>query len=290
MRIALIGYGEVGQTLAADLFQGGSDLVVWDRLFATPDGELGQLAGKIGHIRPSRGMKEAVAGRGLVVSAVTAAECVAAAREASSSLLPGTYYLDLNSVSPASKAEAAGLIEAKLGRYVEGAVMSPIRPRGVASPILVGGPHAQSFLPLARSLGFLGAQLYSERIGDASAAKMCRSVMIKGLEALLTESLLAARYYGVEDVVLASLQDQFPANDWPQIALYMITRSLQHGRRRAEEMREAARTVSDAGIDALMSHACADRQDWASAHFKALEHGQLAGLLDALLGKGEIEA
>jgi 3-hydroxyisobutyrate dehydrogenase-like beta-hydroxyacid dehydrogenase len=113
--------------------------------------------------------------------------------------------------------------------------------------------------------------------------------MIKGLEALLTESLLAARHYGVEDVVLASLKDQFPAGDWPQIARYMITRSLQHGRRRAEEMREVARTVMEAGIDPFMSRACADRQDWAAAHFTASEHGQLAGMLDALLGRTRVK-
>src|SRR5205814_2940164 len=76
---------------------------------------------------------------------------------------------------------------------------------------------------------------------------MCRSVIIKGMEALLAESLLTARRHGVEDAVLASLQDLFPVGDWRALARYMISRSLQHGRRRAEEMREAVKTVAEAG-------------------------------------------
>ena len=85
------------------------------------------------------------------------------------------------------------------------AVMSPIHPKRVASPMLFGGPHAAEFLPIARQLGFIGASVFSDQIGSASAAKMCRSVMVKGMEALLGESLLAARHYGVEDAVLESL-------------------------------------------------------------------------------------
>src|SRR2546429_5318848 len=112
----------------------------------------------------------------------------------------------------------------------------------------LGGPHARAFLPLAQSLGFAGANVYSDAIGAASAAKMCRSVIIKGMEALLAESLLTARRHGVEDAVLASLQDLFPVRDWRALARYMISRSPQHGRRRAEGMREAAKTVAEAGF------------------------------------------
>src|SRR5256885_9989776 len=109
----------------------------------------------------------------------------------------------------------------------------------------LGGPHARVCLPLAHSLGFADAEVYSDAIGAASAAKMCRSVIIKGMEALLAESLLTARRHGVEDAVLASLQDLFPARDWRSLARYMISRSLQHGRRRAEEMREAGKNAAE---------------------------------------------
>jgi 3-hydroxyisobutyrate dehydrogenase-like beta-hydroxyacid dehydrogenase len=282
-RICLIGFGEVGQRLAADLRSAGqSDLSTWDVLFADP-GSVPSRALRGADVRVGGNAADALAGANIVISAVTAAECVAAAQSASASLAPGVLYLDLNSVSPRTKADAASAISAAGGRYVEAAVMSPIAPKGVASPILLGGPHAQAFLPVGRLLGFAGAEVFSAVVGRASAAKMCRSVMIKGIEALLTESLLAARRYGVESTVLASLNDLLPVADWPARSRYMITRSLQHGRRRAAEMREVAATVREAGIEPWMSAACAARQDWAAAYADAMRGETLEAVLDAIL-------
>jgi 3-hydroxyisobutyrate dehydrogenase-like beta-hydroxyacid dehydrogenase len=127
--------------------------------------------------------------------------------------------------------------------------------------------------------------VYADTIGAASAAKMCRSVIVKGMEALLAESLLTARHYGVEDAVLASLRDLFPVGDWGRLARYMISRSLQHGRRRAEEMREAVLTVAEAGFEPWMSTGCVERQQWAAAHAEALRHEALTDMLDNLLGR-----
>jgi 3-hydroxyisobutyrate dehydrogenase-like beta-hydroxyacid dehydrogenase len=282
-RIALIGYGEVGQILAADLKVAGvDDLRLWDRLFPTPASAPSCAAAATG-ARIATSMAEALEGRTLVISAVTAANCVPAAREAAAAIAPGAVYFDLNSVAPQTKRAAAAAIETGGGRYVEAAVMSPIAPKRIGSPMLIGGPHATAFEPLARKLGFAGIRVFDGAVGRASAAKMCRSVMIKGLEALFAESLLAARRHGVEQTVLESLRDLFPHEDWERIAAYMISRSLEHGSRRAEEMREAAHAVSDAGIDPLMSLACAARQDWAAARRPARAPGSLAELLDTVL-------
>ena len=282
--VALIGYGEVGQTLAADLAVAGiRDISAWDALFPLPASTPSRAAGSSGHVRAALSMADALSERTLVISAVTAANCVPAAREAAASLPPGAYFLDLNSVAPATKRAAAAAIEAAGGRYLEAAVMSPIGPKRIASPILIGGKHGASFEPVARTLGFTGIRVFDAHVGRASAAKMCRSVMIKGLEALLTEGLLAARHHGVEATVLESLHDLLPAADWQRIASYMIGRSQQHGRRRAEEMREAALAVGEAGVEPLMSLACATRQDWAAAHPAAGEPEALAERLDALL-------
>jgi len=230
-------------------------------------------------------MAEAVSGSSMVICAVTAGECRAAAGEAAPALTRGALYLDLNSVSPRTRTEAARTIEAAAVRFVEAAVMSPIAPKRIASPMWLGGPHAGAFLPLAQSLGFAGAKVYSDAIGAASAAKMCRSVIIKGMEALLAESLLTARRHGVEDAVLASLQDLFPVGDWRALARYMISRSLQHGRRRAEEMREAVKTVAEAGFEPWMSRGSVERQEWAAAHAEALSEQALTDMLDHMLAR-----
>lgn len=283
-RIALIGYGEVGQTLAADLHTAGMrDISAWDRLFPLPASAPSHMAREAGHVRAAPSMADALNERTVVISAVTAANCICAAREAAASIPPDAYYFDLNSVAPATKRAAAAAIEAAGGRYIEAAIMSAIGFRRIASPMLIGGTEAGSFASLARALGFTGVEVFDVRVGRASAAKMCRSVMIKGLEALLTEGLLAARHHGVEVTVLESLRDLLPGADWQHIANYMIGRSQQHGSRRAEEMREAAAAVGEAGVEPLMSVACAARQDWAAAHQPGREPAGLAERLDMAL-------
>lgn len=290
-RVALIGLGEVGQVLAQDLNRaGGVELCAWDRLFAVQDSGPRRAAGAFPFLTATGSMAEAVRGRTLVICAVTAGECAAAAAEAAPALSPGAFYLDLNSVSPRTKAQAGRAIAAAGGCYVEAAVMSPIAPKRLAAPVWLGGPHASAFLPLAQSLGFTAAAVYAEAIGAASAAKMCRSVIVKGMEALLAESLLTARRHGVEDAVLASLNDLFPVGDWRQLARYMISRSLQHGGRRAEEMREAARTVAEAGLEPWMSRGCVERQQWAASHAQALSHAALTDMLDDLLARTPVRS
>lgn len=278
-RIALIGFGEVGQILAEDL-AGKAELAAWDTAFPDPESIPSRALPRF-KLREAESAADAVRGAPLIISAVTAARDLDAARSAAEGLAPGAFFLDLNSCSPGQKTASADAIHAAGGRYVEAAVMSPFPPRRIASPMLLGGPHARAFLEAAENLGFAGATAYSEVIGQAAATKLCRSVMIKGVEALLTESLLAARHYGVEQVVLDSLSDLLPLPDWNRTAQYMISRSLEHGTRRAEEMREAARTVAEAHVPPLMSQAIAERQDWAAGHRDALSD-DLAAMLDAI--------
>ena len=281
--ICLIGFGEVGQTLAADLRDRGySNLAAWDTLF-DDDGSSPSRAAASGLAKASSSAGEALANAELVICAVTAAQCVDAARTAATYLSPNTYFVDLNSVAPNTKMLAAQIISDRGGRYVEAAVMAPIGPKRIATPMLLGGPHAADFESWALTLGFTGVRTFAADIGKASAAKMCRSVMIKGMEALVTESLLSARRYGVESTVLDSLSNLFPGVDWPKLGCYMISRSLQHGRRRAEEMREVAVTVRDAGIEPHMSLAIASRQDWAAAHASAAAIQPVEAMLDAIL-------
>jgi 3-hydroxyisobutyrate dehydrogenase-like beta-hydroxyacid dehydrogenase len=281
-RICLIGFGEVGQILAEDLAKAGvEDISAYDLLFATPDSGPSQALARHA-VRAGSSGAAAALGAELIISAVTAAQDHAAAEAVVGGIAPGAFFLDLNSCSPGQKQASAATIAAAGGRYVEGAVMTPYPPKRIGSPTLLGGPHADEFLGAVEGLGF-AAEVFSDQVGQASATKMCRSVIIKGIEALLTESLLTARRHGVEDTVLASLSDLLPVGDWPKLARYMISRSLEHGTRRAEEMREVARTVEEAGIAPLMSAGCAERQDWAAGHRDALEAIELGAMLDRIL-------
>lgn len=280
--IALIGYGEVGQILASDLHARGiRRIAAWDTLFADPQSAPSRaLAG--GLVQAADGAMAASAGAHFVISAVTAAQAVSAAR-AITALDRSPWFLDLNSVAPQTKQQAAAHIEACGGRYVEGAVMAPISPKRIGTPILLGGPHAEAFVPVAHAIGFTGAQFFSSDIGQASAAKMCRSVIVKGLEALLGECMLAAHSYGVTQSVIESLRELLPGKDWHAMAHYMIGRSIVHGVRRAEEMREVVQTVSAARVEPWMSRACVQWQEWAARHKALADRQPLEELLEEML-------
>lgn len=280
-RICLIGLGEVGAVLAEDIGKQGRVLVAWDIQFADVASKPSVMA-RLREIRAAASASEAVRGASIVFSAVTAAQTGAAARAAAPAIDKDALYIDLNSASPGAKLEAAACISDAGGRYVEASVMSPIAPKRIAAPILLGGPHAQAAELALTDMGFASARAFSDQYGKAAAAKLCRSVMVKGIEALLCESLVSARRYGVEASVLASLSDLFPGIDWPSHARYMISRAIEHGVRRAEEMREASRTVAEAGLAPLMSDATAIRQDWAATFSSALAHEELASMLDAI--------
>jgi 3-hydroxyisobutyrate dehydrogenase-like beta-hydroxyacid dehydrogenase len=213
MHIALIGYGEVGRILAEDLRAIGAEVTAFDLKLAGEAGNmLREHAAAIG-VRLAASHADAVRSATLIISAVTASQAVPVAAAIAPATRQGAWFLDLNSASPGAKIQAAGLVDAAGGRYVEGAVMTSIPPYRCQVPMLLGGTHAAAFEPVINALGFK-ARVANDRLGVASATKMCRSVMIKGLEAMVIESFTTARFYGVEDAVIASLQETFPGIDW----------------------------------------------------------------------------
>jgi 3-hydroxyisobutyrate dehydrogenase-like beta-hydroxyacid dehydrogenase len=260
--IGLLGYGEVGRILAEDLRAQGLTVSAHDRKLAEPDSAVPLERHALHHGVGLVSSPAALAGRAdLLISAVTASQTEVVALAAAAGLQPGVWFLDFNSASPAAKQRAAAVVDAAGGRYVEAAVMTSVPPYRIKVPLLLGGGHAASLQPLLSTLGFC-SEVASPRLGVASATKMCRSVMIKGLEAMMIESLTTARHYGVEDAVLASLQETFPGLDWDRQATYFFQRVIEHGRRRSEELREAAQTVRDAGLTPWSASGTAERQAW----------------------------
>jgi 3-hydroxyisobutyrate dehydrogenase-like beta-hydroxyacid dehydrogenase len=260
--IGLVGYGEVGRILAEDLRARGVERVLaYDIKFGShADAPLLAHAAQHG-VRPMTSHAFLAKAADLVISAVTADQTLAVAVASAPTLAPGAWFLDFNSASPRAKIKAAGRVEAAGGRYVEGAVMTSVPPHRSKVPLLLGGPHAAALEPALKALGF-APRVGDEKLGVVSATKMCRSVMIKGLEAMVIESFTAARAHGVEDAVIASLLETFPGIDWEKQGSYFFQRVIEHGRRRAEEMREVAQTVREAGLTPWSAAGSAERDAW----------------------------
>ncbi|MRW93556.1 DUF1932 domain-containing protein [Duganella sp. FT80W] len=255
--IGLVGYGEVGRILAEDLRRQNIAVCAYDLNLNDIMRAHADRRGVMLHASHA----ELAAACDLVISAVTASQTLDVALACAPGMRQDAFFLDFNSASPNAKREAAVRIDATGARYVEGAVMTSIPPYRQRVPLLLGGPHAGVVSPLLNEIGF-SSKVHSDQVGVASAVKMCRSVMIKGLEAMVIESFTAARAYGVEDAVLASLFESFPGIDWEKQGAYFFQRVIEHGRRRAEEMRESARTVADIGLVPHSARGTAERQAW----------------------------
>lgn len=269
-RVTLIGFGEVGGIFGTDLAAAGVTVTVYDLLLGKEQSREAMLAkAKTAKVRAVDTLKEAVLGAELVISAVTAASAPSVAKEAAAVLLPGQFYMDVNSVSPETKGKIGEAIGKSGADFVEAAVVAPVAPQRLKVPMLLGGTRAAD---LAKRLSTMGMDTtaVSERIGVASAIKMCRSVVMKGLAALAIESLFAARRYGAEDAVIASFEATYPSMGWAKNLPDALTRrAVEHSRRRAAEMREVVETLKDVGINPVMASSIAELQDWLTAEMEA---------------------
>jgi 3-hydroxyisobutyrate dehydrogenase-like beta-hydroxyacid dehydrogenase len=261
--IALIGFGEVGGIFGRDLAAGGFRVSMFDILLNAEASRPVMLTKtKSANVTPCDTLKEAVQGADLVISAVTASSAVEAAACSGPFLGGGQIYLDLNSVSPDTKREIAHTIDKSPATFVEAAVMAPVSPQRLKVPMLLGGADGAAAAARLTAIG-MNVKPISDRIGVASAIKMCRSIIIKGLEAITVESMFTARRYGAEKLVLESLAATYPDMGWDgALPDYLISRVAEHGKRRAAEMREAAQAVANAGLEPLTALATAQRQDW----------------------------
>jgi 3-hydroxyisobutyrate dehydrogenase-like beta-hydroxyacid dehydrogenase len=259
--VGLIGYGEVGRILAEDLRQAGVRVSAYDIKLGDERAQpLRDHAAGIG-VTLTASHAELAAQADFIVSAVTASQDIAVAEACAPAIKRGAWFLDFNSASPGAKQRAADLIDGAGGRYVEGAVMTSVPPYRIKVPLLLGGAGAAELAPLLNDLGF-ASRAASDKLGVASATKMCRSIMIKGMEAMVIEAFTTARAYGVEDAVLTSLKETFPGIDWEKQGAYFFQRVIEHGRRRAEEVREVAETVRDIGLTPWSAQGTAERQAW----------------------------
>ncbi len=261
LRIALIGFGEVGRRFADDLLdRPGLSLSSFDILHHdAAKRDAYERAAAERKVAARASASEACAGAHLVISAVTAAAAEDVAAEASGFLESEQIFFDINSAAPSTKRRAAAHLSKGGAEYVEGAVMAPVKKPGIRVPILAGGKRAAEVAERLNAHGF-DITPVSEEIGQASATKLCRSIIIKGLEALMVDCARASEHFEVKQAVFASLEITFPSIDWHALSDDMNERVATHGKRRSEEMREAGEMLADAGFDPELARAVANAQ------------------------------
>src|SRR6185295_9478898 len=241
-RIAFIGFGEAGSTIARGLKSAGLE-----RIFAYDiQPKTSDIVTIVGSLR------ELAASADIIFSAVTSSSALEAAQRNAPFLTSRHTYADINSVSPALKQDIDRVVSATGARFVEVAVMAPVSPYGHKVPMLLGGAGANTFKEMLSPFGMKMDILEGAKVGSAAAVKMCRSIVVKGIEALLFECVMAATTFGADDLVFASLRETWPGIDWKKLADYTTGRVVVHGERRAREMEEGAETLKAIGIEPIM--------------------------------------
>ena len=260
--IALLGFGEAGTTIAAGLCTAGGwrDAAAGRRVIAI---DIALDAGMRGtamraeagalDIAIERDYTDALSAADLVISVVTGDEARRAAEMARPMLRPGMLYADFNSITGPETRGVADVLTPQGVDFVDVAVMGIFKATGLKTPMLLSGPCAADMTAFAVAIG-APARVLNETIGDASAVKILRSVIAKGLEALSVECLVAARRQGLVAEVLDNLGDIDGMGMAAFVKMLTITH-LIHAKRRMEEMEKAAKNLEETGVPALMTNA-----------------------------------
>lgn len=245
MNIAILGLGEAGQTLAADLLADGATVHGWDPSPAElPDG-----------LYLTRSNGDAVQDADLILSVNWASVAAEVANEVASLLMPGQIYVDLNTASPQNKEAVAAVIDPSGALFVDAAIMSPIRPKGLRAPIYAAGSGAQAFYDLMSPLG-MSITVLDGPAGSAATHKLIRSIAYKGIAAVVLECVAAGEKLGMEEYarqqVASILRDEAMVD-------HFITGSHKHAKRRMHEMEAVVELLEDAEVSAFTSQASVER-------------------------------
>ena len=260
--IAFIGLGEAASTIIAGWGNHRNKQVqAYDIKLQESETreEIISRAGELDIVFKSS-LRDLIKDADLIFSTVTASQALDVAQEASSFLKDRAYFFDLNSCAPSSKQESSKSIETNGGYYVDVAVMAPVFAKKHLVPLLISGDKASQAIATLEKLP-MNAQVVDGPVGRASSIKMVRSIMVKGLEALTAECTLAAVEADVLDEVFASLSDEHPHFDILTHSMYNFERSLSHGKRRAEELKEVSKMLDDLRLTNQMSKATAVWQE-----------------------------
>lgn len=293
MKLAMIGFGEAAQAMALGLKDEAavSGLAAYDVRLADA-GQAPALRAKAAELAVdlAESPGEAACGADFVLSLVQGSAALAAAGSVAPHLCLGQVFIDLTSIAPQAKRAVADIIaQGGPGACLEGAIMDAVTPRRHLVPILLAGPEASKAAMALNGAG-MRCEAIGEMIGQACAVKMIRSVMIKGVEALIAESLRAAETAGVTERILDSVNGTFDGLDWRKLASHYLRRTHEHGARRVSEMRQAAATLESMGIEPVMSRAIAETIAGAHAALARVPYDKAAqypALLGILAGHGQ---
>ncbi len=245
IRVAVLGFGEAGGHIAADLANAGAHVQGYDPAAPAPVG-----------VREHPDEASAVHGADVVLSVNSAKAALDALRSGLAGAGPDTVWADLNTASPQLKRKLDETAAAAGVGFVDVSLMAPVPGYGLRTPMLTSGLTAQRYADLLTPLG-AEVEAMEGPAGLAAERKLLRSVFFKGMAAAVVEALEAARAAGCEDWLRDNIAGELSRAD-SETVWRLINGSHQHARRRTDEMAAAAEMLTDLDVAPLVSGASRD--------------------------------
>lgn len=245
MIIAILGIGEAGGALACDLIAKGVQVRGWDPEPRNLPRELEFAASN----------PEAASSADIVLSVNWASVAIEVATEVAPVLQPDQLYADLNTAAPQLKRDIATIIEKMGVSFVDAALMEPVLPKGLGTQVYASGSGAESFTNKMTPLGMPVTYLDREA-GNAATHKLVRSIMYKGVAAVILECLQAAEALNMSEYARAQMLKII--YDEAMIDRF-VSGSIKHAERRVHEMEAVVEMLNSIGVSAFTSHAAVQR-------------------------------
>jgi 3-hydroxyisobutyrate dehydrogenase-like beta-hydroxyacid dehydrogenase len=252
IKIGFIGFGEVASCFSEALVRNGAEVYAFDSKVLNEGGvELLQARSRV-HGIEFCDLPRLVSSVDIILSTVTSASAVGAARSCLPYLDKRHTYVDLNSTSPAIKREISEIVMPTGASFLEGAILGAVRVFGAQTRVLLGGRTVHAFTALLQQYG-IGAEALSEDIGRASSLKFLRSTFSKSCEAILLETLMAAELAGLRDEVWSEIVLTFAGRGFQAVAEAWITTHPDAHRRRLREIGEVVEQIREYGLTPIMT-------------------------------------
>ena len=274
LRLGVLGFGTASYEITKGLHsEGVADIRVWKR---DPWSDEVQARANAAGVTLYREASEVTTASNIIISLVAPTAAPEVARHACSEIA-GKFYLDLNAASIKTKEAAAGVIQGAGGRFIDGAIMGPLKRQRHQVSTVISGEGAQELAAALQGWG-MDVRAIGTKVGLASTVKMIRSVYTKGLEAIVVEFMVAAHRYGATEQVFDSLEEILELGPFllpfRQMVSELVLEQVEFAGRRATEMEQVVLTMEELGVDPLMARGTLQRLRWVADEIKLRDRFQ----------------
>lgn len=254
MKIGFIGYGEAAFNISLGLRGEGvtgicaTDAMMNHEIMGKQVRSRAQEAG----VTLVTTNKELAQWADIVFAAVPSSFTMDVCNDVKDCLRPGQLYVDVSASTPATKEAIWEAVKGTGVLFADAAMLGSLPADKHRVPITASGNGAEKFRELMTPYG-MRITLAGEKAGSASAIKLVRSIFMKGIAALMIDTMQAADAYGVSEEIVASLSKSLDNIPFRNHLDRLVTGTALHCTRRAAELKGSVAMQEEAGLNPEMA-------------------------------------